>query len=290
VDLELWNDGGMERGTRNLEPGTPTDTFHDFEQAGWEQAAEHYGDAFGSLTAQTIQPLLKAARVTSRMRVLDVASGPGNVAAAAADLGATATGVDFSARMVALARQEHPELTFQEGDAEALPFRDASFDAVVINFGVLHLARPDTALAEARRVLTADGRCAFTVWANPQISAGFGIVLRAIERFGRMDVPLPEGPPFFRFSDAAESARSMEAAGFVDTRVEEVPLVWQLPSAGALFDAFANGAVRTAALLRAQTPDALVDIHTAIVEEASKYRRGEVIELPMAAVLSSGRA
>jgi len=265
-------------------------TFHDFEQAGWERAAEHYGDAFGSLTAQAVQPLLEAAGVTSGMRVLDVASGPGVVAAAAAQLGATPTGLDFSPRMVALARQEHPGLTFQEGDAETLPFGDATFDAVVINFGVLHLARPDRALAEARRVLVADGRCAFTVWANPQISVGFGIVLRAIERFGRMDVPLPEGPPFFRFSDAAESARSMRAAGFADPRVEELPLVWQLPSAGALYDAFANGAVRTAALLRAQTPDALVDIHTAIVEEASQYRRGDVIELPMPAVLTSGRS
>lgn len=278
----------MEPGT--LEPGTASTSFHDFEQAGWERAAERYGDAFGSLTAQTIRPLLKAAGVTTGMRVLDVASGPGIVAAAAAEVGATPTGIDFSPRMVALARQEYPELTFREGDAEALPFADATFDAVVINFGVLHLARPDAALAEARRVLVADGRCAFTVWANPQISVGFGIVLRAIERFGRMDVPLPEGPPFFRFSDAGESARSMQAAGLVETRVEEVPLVWQLPSAGALFDAFANGAVRTAALLRAQTPDALVDIHTAIVEETSKYRRGDVIELPMAAVLSSGRA
>jgi SAM-dependent methyltransferase len=224
------------------------------------------------------------------MRVLDVASGPGTVAAAARALGARPTGVDFSTRMVALARQEHPELTFQQGDAEALPFGDASFDAVAINFGVLHLARPDTALAEARRVLVANGRCAFTVWANPQVSVGFGIVLRAIEQFGRMDVPLPEGPPFFRFSDAGEATRSMRAVGFDDVRVEHVPLVWQLPSAGALFDAFANGAVRTAALLRAQTPDALVDIHTAIIEEASKYRRGEVVELPMAAVLSSGQA
>jgi SAM-dependent methyltransferase len=265
-------------------------SFHDFELAGWERAAEHYGDAFGSLTAQTIQPLLKAAGVTARTRVLDVATGPGGVAAAAADLGAIPVGIDFSAQMIALARQEHPPLRFEVGDAEALAFGAASFDAVAINFGVLHLAHPDTALAEARRVLAPGGRCAFTVWAKPEISIGFGIVLGAIERLGRMDVPLPEGPPFFRFSDRDESIRSMAAAGFVDPHVEQIPLVWRLPSAGALFDAFANGAVRTAALLRAQTPDALVDIHTAVVEEAAKYRRGEVIELPMAAALTSGRA
>src|SRR5215831_437805 len=178
--------------------------FHDFEHDGWERAADHYGDAFGSLTSQTIPALLRAAAVETGMRVLDVASGPGYVAAEAAKLGATPVGVDFAAEMVVLATRRHPALSFDQGDAEALPYTDRSFDAVTINFGVLHLARPDTALAEAHRVLRHGGRCAFTVWASPDISTGFGIVLKAIETHGRMDVPLPAGPPFFRFSDAGE--------------------------------------------------------------------------------------
>ena len=266
-----------------------TDSFHAFELAGWERAADHYGDAFGSLTAQTIEPLLRAAGVRAGTRVLDVASGPGDVAAAAASWGARTVGVDFSARMVALSRQRYPSLTFEEGDAEALSYDGASFDAVAINFGVLHLARPDTALAEARRVLVPGGRCAFTVWAKPEIAIGFGIVLRAIERLGRMDVPLPAGPPFFRFSDPDESIRSMLAAGFAEPRVEQVPLVWRLPSADAVYEAFAHGAVRTAALLRGQAPDALERIREAIRIEASRYQLGDIIELPMAAVLTSAR-
>jgi SAM-dependent methyltransferase len=189
--------------------------------------------------------------------------------------------------MVRLAAQRFPGNQFREGDAEALEFSDASFDAVAINFGVLHLARPDAALAEARRVLVAGGRCALTVWAKPDVSLGFGIVLRAIETHGRLDVPLPEGPPFFRFSDPDEAARSLRAAGFVDPRVEQVPLVWRLESVDALYDAFIEGAVRTAALLRAQTPEATVAIRRAIVEALGPYRQGDVFALPMAAVLSS---
>src|SRR5262252_1585002 len=238
--------------------------FHDFEHAGWERAADRYGDAFGGLTSQTIPALLAAADVGAGIRVLDVASGPGYVAAEAAALGAQPLGVDFADEMVALASRRYPSLTFQQGDAESLSFTEGTFDAVTINFGVLHLARPDTALAEARRVLKPGGRCAFTVWATPDVSIGFGIVLKAIETHGRMDVPLPAGPPFFRFSDAAESIRSMLAAGLVDPRVESVPLVWQLKTGGALFDAFLHGAVRTAALLRAQTPDATEKIRRAI--------------------------
>jgi len=261
--------------------------FHDFEQSGWERAAGHYGDAFGSLTSQTIPALLRAAAVAKGTRLLDVASGPGYVAGEAAALGALPIGVDFASEMVALASRRYPSLTFQQGDAEALRFADRSFDAVTINFGVLHLARPDTALAEAHRVLTPGGRCALTVWAAPDVSVGFGIVLNAIEAHGRIDVPLPPGPPFFRFSDAAEASRSMSAAGFVDARVETVPLKWRLQAGDALCDAFLEGAVRTAALLRAQTPDALARIRHAIVEGAERYRKGDHIELPMAAVLTS---
>ena len=262
--------------------------FHDFEHEGWERAADHYGDAFGSLTSQTIPALLRAAAVARGTRLLDVASGPGYVAAEAATVGALPIGVDFASEMVALASRRYPSLTFEQGDAEALPFGDRSFDAVAINFGVLHLARPDTALAEAHRVLTSGGRCAFTVWASPDISVGFGIVLKAIETHGQMDVPLPPGPPFFRFSDAAESSRSMTAVGFAAPEVQMVPLVWCLPSGDALCDAFLQGAVRTAALLRAQTPEAIAKIRHAIVEGAEKYRKDDRIELPMAAVLTSG--
>jgi SAM-dependent methyltransferase len=262
--------------------------FHEFEKAGWEHAADHYGDAFGALTSQTIPRLLMAAGVRRNARVLDVASGPGYVAAAAAEQGASVVGVDFSPEMVARAARTFPGIEFAEGDAEALAFPDASFDAVTINFGVLHLERPDAAIAEARRVLKPGGRCAFTVWATPDISVGFGIVLKAIETHGRMDVPLPAGPPFFRFADAAESTRSMQAAGLAEPRVETVALVWKLTAGGALFEAFLHGAVRTAALLRAQTPEAIEKIRQAITEGAERYRKGDTIALPMAAVLSSG--
>lgn len=264
------------------------DDFHAFEHTGWQHAAIGYGDAFGGLTSQTIAPLLRAAGVDRGTRLLDVASGPGYVAAAAAAAGATVVGVDFSSEMVRLAAAHYPGIRFCEGDAEQLPFEDASFDAVTINFGVLHLARPDAALAEARRVLVPGGRCALTVWARPDASVGFGIVLGAVEKHGRMDVPLPDGPPFFRFSDPDEAARSLRAAGFVDPRVERVPLAWRLDSADALYQAFVEGAVRTAALLRGQTPDAPAAIRRAIADGVDRYRAGSGFELPMAAVLSSG--
>ena len=266
--------------------GEPS-TFHAFERAGWESIPQAYQDAFGTLTTQAVGPLLDAARVGPGVRVLDVATGPGYVAAAAARRGAAVVGVDFSAAMLAEARRHHPEVEFQAGDAEALPFPDATFDAVVMSFGLLHLGRPDQALAEAHRVLRPGGRVGFTVWARPDEAVAFGIVLRAVERHGRMDVPLPPGPPFFRFSDPAESRRVLVGLGFKEPDVVVVPQSWKLASGDALFEVMRDGTVRTAGLLRAQTPEALQAIRAEIREATLPYRRGGGIELPMPAVLSS---
>jgi len=264
--------------------------FYDFEHAGWEQAAEHYADAFGSLTRQTAEPLLDAVRAGAGMRLLDVACGPGFIAAAAARRGAHVTGVDFSRTMIALAQRANPAIAFHEGNAEVLPFAPGSFDAVVMNFGLLHLARPDQAIARAREVLAPGGRYGFTIWASPEEAVGFGMVLKAVETFGRTDVGLPEGPPFFRFSDAEECRRVMARKGFTDIHVQSLPLTWVMPSPDAVFEAVTRGGVRTSAVLRAQTPDALERIRLAVRQSVERYARGNAFELPMPAVLAAGTA
>ena len=220
-------------------------------------------------------------------RVLDVATGPGYVAAAAAARGADVVGVDFSAAMLAMARRKHPALDLREGDAEKLPFADESFDAVVMNFGLLHVPRPDRAVAEAFRVLRPHGRFGFTVWAQPDQAVGLGIVLDALRQSGDLSVPLPPGPPFFRFSDTAECKGVLAAAGFGVVRVTLVPQVWRLPSPEALFEAMSNSTVRTAALLKAQSAQALDAIRQEVRAAATRYISGDCIELPMPAVLAS---
>src|SRR5262247_3201964 len=121
------------------------DPFHAFEHQGWQRAASRYAGSFGELTEQLAEPLLDAAQVRAGARVLDVATGPGYVAAAAARRGARVVAIDFSAAMLAEARARHPDVVFREGDAEALADGDATFDAVVMGFGLLHLARPEAA-------------------------------------------------------------------------------------------------------------------------------------------------
>lgn len=261
--------------------------FRALEHAGWESRVDGYDAAFRSLTAQTISPLLDAAQIGPGVRVLDEATGPGYVAAAAAQRGAQVIAVDFSAAMVAEARRRYPELTVQEANAEALPFANGSFDAVVMNFGVLHLAQPDLALSEAFRVLRPGGRFAFTAWAEPDVSVGFDLVLRAVQAHGTTDVSLPSGPPLFRFSDPENCQRSLEAVGFVDAQSSMLPMSWQFPNVDAVMAAFQDGTVRTAALLKAQTPEALDAIRKAMRAEAAAYATAGGVDVPMGAVLTS---
>jgi ubiquinone/menaquinone biosynthesis C-methylase UbiE len=255
-------------------------SFREFEHAGWEELPQRYHDAFATLTSQATAPLLDVVLPSEKMKLLDVATGPGYVAAAAAQRGASVVGLDFAAAMVAEARRNYPEITFEEGDAEELPFRDESFDAVTMNFGLLHLGRPERAIAEAYRVLRAGGRFAFTVWAKPEEARGFGIVLDAIQKHGNMHAPIPSGPPFFRFSEEAECKRVLVEAGFAAPQFRKIPQTWRLESPQDLWEFMLGGTVRTGALLRAQTPQALAAIRAEVIAASSK-------ELPMPAVLAS---
>ena len=263
--------------------------FHEFERAGWERVAGDYHRYFAALTTRFIEPLLDAGGVKAGCRVLDVATGPGYVAAAAADRGAEVSGIDFAEAAVAVARQQYPDIAFQTASAEELPFPDSHFDVVLMNFGLLHLARPERALAEAHRVLCPGGRIAFTVWGDPQVCTGFKIILDAIAEHGNMDVPLPEGPPFFRFSDPTESKHVLVEAGFCKPEVQVIDTKWTVPHADTLYETFLHGAVRTGALLQAQSPEAQAAIRQAARDGVMAFCDAGNILLPMAAVLSSAQ-
>src|SRR5688572_24172409 len=264
-----------------------SDPFRDFEYLGWQRAARQYDGGFGSITSQAVDPLLDAAGAGPGVRLLDVACGPGYVAAAAEKRGSDVLGLDFSSEMIAFARERYPALTFEEGDAERLELPDERFDAVVMNFGMLHLGRPERAIAEAFRVLHRGGRYAFTVWDLPERAVAFNIVLQSIQAYGELDVGLPAGPPFFRFSDPREAERALTEAGFTGVGSVQVPQTWVLDSGEALFTTMLTASVRTAALLNMQRPEALVSIRKEIASRAEEFRKGPVIELPMPAILTS---
>jgi len=112
--------------------------------------------------------LVKFAALEPRARTLDVACGTGVVAVTAARKGARVTGLDLSPILLERARHNaslaQVEIEFLEGDAEALPFPDHSFDAVLSQFGHMFAPRPGVVISEMLRVLKPGGRLAFSTW------------------------------------------------------------------------------------------------------------------------------
>jgi ubiquinone/menaquinone biosynthesis C-methylase UbiE len=264
---------------------TTRDDFTRFEHEGWERVADKYDSVWSSLTRQFIPYLISDARVSAGMSVLDVACGPGYVSAAAKKLGAIPTGIDFSEKMIAIARMVLPDIPFVQGDAQNLPFADGCFDRVLSNFGLLHVSHPEKACAEACRVLKCGGRFGLTIWAGPEANPGAKIVNDAIEAYADQDVGLPEGPPHYLYGEREECQKVLKQAGFdgqsmsYATRLVE----WHLPSAGYFFEAERDAGVRTAGLLACQSPDRLDAIRNATESAIKRYARGNEFVLPMTA-------
>ena len=266
-----------------------TDAFTAFEHDGWENVCAGYEAHFGRLTRQSAGALLDAARVADGSRVLDVCCGPGIVTAAAAARGAAATGLDFSAATVELATRLVPQAEFRQGDAQALPFDDEQFDAVVCGFGIIHLAQPKAALAEFFRVLKPGGRAAISVWEAPDPGNGFGLLYGRIKAHADMDVPLPEGPDFFQFSGPGALNQALADCGFRKPATVSVEQVWEFDRQTGLVDAFLEGAVRARGLILAQTDAVREAIVGEVADGMQAWRAADgKFRLPMPALVGAG--
>jgi SAM-dependent methyltransferase len=145
-----------------------------------------------AVTALAAPRLIKFAGIAAGQRVLDVGCGTGVAAITAARLGAKVTGVDLTPELLAHAKENAAlaqiELDFREGDVEALPFGDATFDVVISQFGHMFGPRPDVAVREMLRVLKPGGTIAFATW-PPELFTG--------STFAVMSRYLPPPPPGF---------------------------------------------------------------------------------------------
>ena len=114
------------------------------------------------------EEFIKRLNLKPGMKVLDVACGTGNTALPEARGGADVTGVDIAPNLVEQAREnakrEGLNVRFDEGDAEALPYADASFDAVVTMFGAMFAPRPELVASELKRVCRPGGLIAMANW------------------------------------------------------------------------------------------------------------------------------
>lgn len=136
-------------------------------------ASGNFGD-IAVFTTPVAGHLVKYSKVGHGQAVLDVGTGTGVVAITARRRGAKVTGLDLTPALLAQARESAvvagvEDIVWQEGDAETLPFPDASFDVVLSQFGHMFAPRPDVAIAEMLRVLKPGATLAFATWPPEQL-------------------------------------------------------------------------------------------------------------------------
>jgi SAM-dependent methyltransferase len=264
--------------------------FKELEQTGWHEGAPDYDTLVGTFTQQAVDRLLDAAQVKANSQVLDVACGPGYAAGRAAARGASVVGIDFAPAMVEEARRRFPQVEFRAGEAENLDFDDTSFDAVICNFGLLHVAEPEQAMAEAYRVLKPGGRYAFTVWHGPDKGPSyFSLLFGTFQSHANMDVPLPPAPPMFRFSDHGECRATLTGTGFVDSKVTDIPVIWHPTEVDMVLAFIEKCAVRGRMLIELQTPEVRERIYHALRDGARQFEQNGQLEIPWPAVLAVAR-
>jgi demethylmenaquinone methyltransferase/2-methoxy-6-polyprenyl-1,4-benzoquinol methylase len=165
--------------------------------------------------------LTAEAVVTPGARVLDACCGTGDLALADARAGGRVTGVDFSHEMLARAERKAPEFDWVQADAAALPFPDASFEAVTVGFGIRNLADLEGGLRELARVLVPGGKLGcleitrprgilrpfFRLWFDGLVPAA-GKVLPGGAAYSYLPASVR------RFPGPEDLARAMEGAGF----------------------------------------------------------------------------
>ena len=198
------------------------DAFKELEVVGWREPGR--GDAYdavvGRVTARVAEPLLDAVGVRAGTSLLDVATGTGHVAAAAAARGAHVVGVDISEEMLARARRLHDGVEFALGDAEELAFEEDAFDAAVAAFLLHHVPSPERVVAELARVAR---RVAVAQWDATERARLIGLLTDAIAAAG---VEPPPASPSALHGSGSRATRNCAAC----SRARDSPTSGSKPS------------------------------------------------------------
>ncbi|MEV4252055.1 methyltransferase domain-containing protein [Spirillospora sp. NPDC049652] len=262
--------------------------FDTYERDLWDGRADAYQRGFARMSTWSVGPLLDAADVASGTRVLDVGTGPGVVSREAVRRGASVVAVDADPGMAATARANVPGLDVREAVLPELPLPDASFDAVVGNFVINHVSRPDEAVRQFARVLRPGGKLALTCWEMPP-SGALSLVGEALEEAG---VPVPDDIPTSPFAELGKRgpfAALLRDAGFADARDAELrwthlvdPEEWW--TGGALARIGTNGVI-----VSRQDAPTVAKVKAAYDRLATRYATSDGrLALPANALLATG--
>ena len=243
---------------------TSYEGFANLERQGWSDdgISSGYVELFSSASDLAIPAIVS--ELNPGARVLDLCCGQGNVSEGLLKAGFSVVGADFSAKMLAQARERNSNGEFVEADAQDLPFDDEDFDAVVCSFGMMHIPDQPQALREIRRVLKTGGQFIMTSWFGPDVSPVFQVFYGSVQDHGDPSVTLPDSPNFHQFANSEMARTLLDAASLVVEDQRQVDCYWMLDAPETLADIFQQGAPRAGYLLTQQPDDNRTAIKAAV--------------------------
>lgn len=256
----------------------------------WKSQQETQGRA-------ATQTLLRAARIKPGMHVLDLASGAGDPALTLAEVvgpSGHVTATDLVPDRLAVAEECARErglanMTFQQADAEALPFPDQAFDAVTCRLGVMFFPNVQRALGEIRRVLKPDGRAAFVVWGPWEQDFQLRIPREVLRKYVQEPPPEPGAPDARSFARAGTLSIALREAGFKRVQEESptIPYPWPgTPEQNWEYQRGAGLIIRR--LVERLAPEQLEQVDAEVIEAMRQYYDGQQVNFTATIVVASG--
>jgi SAM-dependent methyltransferase len=270
------------------------------EHSNWSAAAQAWKSHDGA-TVRSFGPvserMLAAASIGAGQRVLDIACGTGEPAIPAAlQVGPNGfvLATDFSDAMLAIAREKSRDkglgnVEFRRVDGEEIEI-GASFDAVLIRFGIMFMPDALSCLKHAYRALKSGGRIAVATWAAVDRNPWLQVPLAAIKRNVEIPAPPPDAPGLFAYADPKRLRETLEAAEFADVRLDEVPItIASFATPLEYFRFITELSAPLSVLLAKASPETRSKIEIDAVELLSPYVAGGNLSIGGVAWVASGQ-
>jgi SAM-dependent methyltransferase len=212
-------------------------------------------------------------------RILDIGTGTGLAARRVALCGAAAVGVDLGAELIEAARRLAPTIDFRVGDAEQLPFEDASFDGAISTFGIMFVNRQETAAAELARVCRKGARIALASW-QPDSSVARKFAVH------RPYLPPSAGPSPFEWGRPDGVRRLLDSS--FDLKFESGLTMLRLSSSEEAWELFVRGYGPTRTLAESLTEERRQSFRRDFLAYYEAYRTDLGIAVPREYLLALG--
>jgi SAM-dependent methyltransferase len=272
------------------------------EETGWGSqyrliAADRWKAKSAAMGKAVTEALVEFARPKPGMRVLDLASGtgePGISLAMRVGAQGLVTALDLSGDLLEIAKGRAQErglenFVTQQGDAQALPFDDNSFDLATCRFGVMFFPDPVMALRDLHRVLRPEARACFLAW-GPFDQPYFDSTMNVVHRHVGGPLLPQGGPDPFRFSQPGSLSAVLKSAGFRAVEEDAKMLPWTWPGTPEeVWEQARSVAVPFRPMLDRVPADKWPKIHEEVHSAVGKYFDGEKIEFGASVVLAAGQ-